>query len=107
MALAATSTRELAELIQPRELARQGFAEPSRVSVIFGTDHSGEEAYYVYLVFPDETPEEALTWKKVKPMIQWVRARIREADEFQHWAYVRALRESEQLEVSQNVATQS
>ncbi|MBI4027036.1 MAG: hypothetical protein HY360_18775 [Verrucomicrobia bacterium] len=88
-------TKGLAELVQPSQLAEQGFTAPRRVSVIFGVDHTGEEAYHVYLVFPDQTPDSALAWNNVKDMVRWVQERIWKADGEQRWPYVRIKRESE------------
>ena len=85
-------TGTLAGLIQPEKLAGQGFPLPSRVSVIFGTDHTGEEAYHVYLVFPDNTPDETLAWDNVKAMVRWVQSQIWKADGEQRWPYVRVKR---------------
>lgn len=97
MPTAISDANKLAEFVQPAKLAAAGFLQPTRVSVIAGTDHSGTEAYYVYLIFPDETPDTDLAWSKVKPMVRWVRDQIREADGEQRWPYVRVMRECEPL----------
>jgi hypothetical protein len=92
-----SNASELADLIQPDELAAAGFTGPSRVSVLAGTDHVGEDAYHVYLIFPDETAPDQLAWSKVKPMVQWVRDRIWKANGEQRWPYVRVKREADLL----------
>jgi hypothetical protein len=104
MAYSTINTEVLAELVQPEKLAQQGFPSPSRVSVIFGTDHTGEAAYHVFLVFSDQTPEESLAWKNVKQMVRWVQNEIWKADGEQHWPYVRVTRESELLRNRPDVA---
>lgn len=95
MAIAMLSANELAGLIQPEVLAAQGFLPPERALVIEGTDHSGEAAFHVYLVYPDDIPEGALTWSKVKPMVRWVRNEIRRASGEERWPYVRVVRKSD------------
>src|SRR6266496_2066708 len=100
MTAGVVDTRNLASLIQPDTLEAQGFPKPGRVSLIFGTDHTGEEAYFVYLVFPDDTPEATLAWSNVKPMVRWVRDRIWKTDGERRWPYVRVKRESDLLGAS-------
>ncbi len=98
MATAISSPDELAGLIQPDKLAAAGFVPPpKRVSVIAGTDHEGNDAYHVFLVFPDETAPDQLAWRNVKPLVQWVRDRIRKANGEQQWPYVRVKREADLL----------
>src|SRR5258708_2103163 len=97
MATAILDANELSGLIQPDKLAAQGFLPPKRVSVIAGTDHSGEEAFHVYLVYADDTPDVALAWSKVKPMVRWVRNEIRRASGEERWPYVRVTRASDLL----------
>src|SRR5258708_23435271 len=99
MATAILGAKELAGLIQPEKLAVQGFVPPERVSVIDGTDHSGEAAFHVYLVYPDNTPDAALAWSHVKPMVRWVRNEIRRASGEERWPYVRVKRSSDLLHV--------
>ena len=100
MTTGVADTRFLAGLIQPNTLKARGFPKPSRVSVIFGTDHTGEEAYHVYLVFPDSTPDAMLAWSNVKAMVRWVRNRIWKEDGERRWPYVRVKRESDFLDPS-------
>lgn len=88
---------ELASLVQPEKLAAQGFLPPNRVSVIAGTDHTGEEAFHVYLVYGDDTPDVALAWSNVKPTVRWVRNEIRRASGEERWPYVRVKREANSL----------
>ena len=88
-------TRSLANLIQPAKLKAHGFPKPARVSVIFGTDHTGEESYQVFLVFSDKTPDATLAWSNVKGMVRWVQEQIRQADGERRWPYVRVKRESD------------
>lgn len=95
MTTAIIDTKALEALIQPKQLAKRGFLAPLRVIVDFGTDHAGEEACYVYLVFPDDTNDAALAWDRVKQMVRWVQNRIWTAVGEQRWPYVRVKRESE------------
>jgi hypothetical protein len=97
MAAANVDTNSLAELVQPEILAEKGFPVPNRVSVILGTDHTGEEAYHVYLIFADTTPDAAFSWASVKRMVRWVQDQIWKASGEQRWPYVRVKRESELL----------
>lgn len=101
----AVDTKRLAEMIQPPKLKEQGFPAPDRVSVIFGTDHTGEDAFHVFLVFSDDTPDEVLTWQNIKPMVRWVQDRIWKADSEQHWPYVRVTRHSQLVSGQANVAS--
>ena len=89
------STSELAELIQPDALEKAGFPRPKRVSIVAGTDHTGEEALYATIVYPDDTPLDRLTWARVKPMVQWIRDQVRAADDEQRWAFVNVTREAD------------
>jgi hypothetical protein len=63
--------------------------------VTFGANPAGEEAYRVYLIFPDDTPENNLSWAKIKPMVTWVQDQIWKANGEQRWPYVRVKRESD------------
>ena len=63
----------LRQRIKPDELAKHGFPRPKDVRLSRGTGIAGEEACYVYLVFPDKTPDEDLAWRKIEPMVSWVR----------------------------------
>lgn len=105
MATATLEAEELEGLIQPERLKEMGFPKPERVSVVLGSDHTGEEAYKVYLVFSDGTPDEELEWKSVKPMVRWVHKQIWEADGQRRWPYVRVARESEIVGERPDVAT--
>ncbi len=87
--------KALAGLVQPKKLKARGFPAPTQVLLTFGTDHTGEDAYRVYLVFPDDTPDDALSWTRMKPMVRWVQSKIWEADGERHWPYVRVKRKSE------------
>jgi hypothetical protein len=97
MAAAILNTNDLAALVQPDNVVAQGFPRPERVSVIAGTDHTGEEAFHVYLVFRDDTPDAALEWGVVKPMVRWVRNEIRRASGEERWPYVRVARNADLL----------
>jgi hypothetical protein len=88
---------EIRSRIQPMKFAKQGFPKPKRVSLIEGTDSDGERAFHVYVVFPDNTPDEALAWKKIEPMVSWVRNLVWEATGKEFWPYVNVKREKEIL----------
>jgi hypothetical protein len=85
----------LHERIKPDELVKHGFPRPNDVRLSQSTDSTGEEAYYVYLVFPDRTPEEALAWKKIEPMVSWVRNLIWTETGTRLWPYVKVKRYKE------------
>ncbi len=79
----------LRERIKPDELARHGFPRPKSVLLTKGSDSSGDDAFYVFLVFPDNTPEKALVWEKVEPMVSWVRDLIWTEMGERLWPYVK------------------
>jgi hypothetical protein len=85
----------LAALVHPDKLTAEGFLRPERVLVIPGTDHSGEEAFHVYAVYANDTPDEALAWNKVKTMVRWMRNKIRKASGEVRFPYVRVVREAD------------
>ncbi|PYI90829.1 MAG: hypothetical protein DME97_15840 [Verrucomicrobia bacterium] len=78
--------------IQPDQLVQRGFPRPDRVSLLEGTDSDGEHAFHIYLVFSDDTPDEALQWNKIEPMISWVRDHVWKATGESRWPYVRVKR---------------
>jgi len=85
----------LRKRVGPEELARHGFPRPSEVRLSQSADSTGEEAYYVYLVFPDRTPEKALAWNKIEPMVSWVRNLIWTETGERLWPYVKVKRQKE------------
>jgi Family of unknown function (DUF6166) len=85
----------LRERIKPDELAKHGFPRPKEVRLSRGTDSTGEDAFYVFLVFPDKTPDEALAWKKIEPMVSWVRDLIWTETGERLWPYVKVKRQKE------------
>ncbi len=85
----------LRERIKPEELAKQGFPRPKNVLLSKGVDSNGDEAFYVYLVFPDKTSEKALAWRKIEPMVSWVRDLIWTETGAQLWPYVKVKRQRE------------
>jgi hypothetical protein len=84
---------EVTAEIQPAKLQARGFFPPQRVSIIEGKNSDGEPAYYVYLVYPDRTPDAALTWKKVEPMVSWVWKYVSDHTGQTRWPYVKVKRE--------------
>jgi hypothetical protein len=86
---------DIRERIRPDELKRQGFPRPKSVLLTKGTDSSGDEAFYVFLVFPNKTPEKALAWKKIEPMVSWVRDLIWTETGERLWPYVKVKRQKE------------
>jgi hypothetical protein len=89
------SLNQLREKIDPDELARQGFPRPSEVRLSKRPDSNGEAALYVYLVFPDNTPEKNLAWSKIEKMVSWVRdLALNEIDDG-IWPYVKVKRKKE------------
>lgn len=86
---------DLRERIKPDELAKQGFPRPKSVRLSRATDSTGEAAFYVYLIFPDNTPDGKLAWKKIEPMVSWVRNLIWTETGAQLWPYVKVKRQKE------------
>jgi hypothetical protein len=83
------------EWIKPDALEKQGFPRPKEVRLSRSSDSNGEEAFYVYLVFADRTPEEALAWEKIEPMVSWVRNLIWTETDARLWPYVKVKRQKE------------
>lgn len=90
-----SSLDKVREDIQPAKLAQHGFPRPARVSLIEGTDSDGEEAFHVYLIFSDATPDEQLQWAKIEPMVSWVRDRVWQAMGETRWPYVKVKRQAD------------
>lgn len=95
MATSLPSDTELCNRIQPSVLAENGFARPQNVMLTSGTDHSGDAALYISIIYPESTLEAAISWQKVKDMVRWVRNEIRKAGGEDRWPYVRVIRESD------------
>ena len=85
----------LRERIAPEELARHGFPRPKNVLLTKGTDSDGEDAFYIFLIFPDKTPEKDLLWKKIEPMVSWVRDLVWNETGAQLWPYVKVKRQKQ------------
>ena len=85
----------LQERISPDQLANQGFPRPKRVLLTKGHDSDGDEAFYVFLVFPNKTPEKALAWKRIEPMVSWVRDFIWTETGARLWPYVKVKRQKD------------
>jgi len=83
------SLDDLRQRIRPEVLAERGFPEPKQVVVSTGTDSAGDEAYYIYLVFSNKTPEKDLAWRKVEPMVSWVRDLVWRETGAKLWPYVK------------------
>ncbi len=81
--------------ISPELLASHGFPKPKKVAVTFAEDHTGSPSYFVYLIFPNATPDSTISWNKIQPMISWVRNVIRREDGERHWPYVQVKREKQ------------
>ena len=88
------SAEELSRLVTPDVLAAQGFKKPKKVVVTEGTDSTGDEAYYVWIVYPDSTPDHDLALKKIMPMEDWVKDQISQAVDFGRYPYVMVKRSS-------------
>ncbi len=85
----------LRDRINPDSLANHGFPRPKDVRLSRSPDSTGEDALYVYLVFPDRTPEGAFAWDKIEPMVSWVRNLIWTETGARLWPYVKVKRERE------------
>ena len=95
MALANPTLNEVSAEIQPDKLQKEGFLRPQRVSIIEGVNSDKERAYYVYLVYSNKTPEAALAWSKIEPMVSWVRKYVWDRTGQNTWPYVKVKREQE------------
>ncbi len=80
---------EIRERIKPDELVKQGFPRLRDVQIFRGIDSAGEESFYVYLVFPDRTPDKNLAWKRIAPMVSSVRDLIWNETGARLWPYVK------------------
>jgi len=82
--------------IQPTKLKEAGFTFlPQRVSLIEGINSDKEHVYYVYLVYSNNTPEPNLAWKKIEPIVTWVRKHVWDRTGQTTWPYVKVKREQE------------
>lgn len=86
---------DLRERIKPDELVKHGFPRPKDVLLSRRTDSNGDEAVYVFLVFPNRTPENALAWKHIEPMVSWVRDLVWTRTGEQLWPYVKVKRQKD------------
>ena len=102
MPISADSLYRFEAQIEPDKVP-EGFPKPKRVSLVSGIDHSGEEAYYIYLVFPDSASEETLEWKNLKPLVHWGRQTIFTATGEKSPVYVYIRLESEFPETTQQM----
>lgn len=93
----AISASQLRNEIQPAKLAAHGFPRPQRTEVVQGTDSSGETALYVYVVFADNTPEAALAWKEIEPMVRWIHQTARRISDESALIYVKVKRKKDVL----------
>lgn len=93
MATTTIDISELRDLIQPTKLQEQGLPRPKRVVVAAAPDHTGDDSYFVYLVFPNATPDGDLAWGRIKRLVEWVWETIWKADGERHWPYVQVKRE--------------
>lgn len=84
--------KELSEEIGPDRLKKEGFPRPDKVLIMQGVDGDGEDAYYVYLFFPARTPDAALDWKKIQPMVSWIWRQVWDNTGQNYWPYVKVLR---------------
>jgi len=82
------------DLIQPDKMPAD-MPRPKRVSLDYALDHSGDEAFYINLIYPDSTPDEEVAWEKVSPLYYWVNRTLWEASEERTLSYIYFRRESE------------
>jgi len=95
MPLVNPNLNEVRAEIQPDKLQSKGFPRPQRVSIIEGVNSDREHAYYVYLVYSNRTPEAALSWNQIEPMVSWVRQYVWDHTGQNTWPYVKVKREQE------------
>lgn len=83
---------ELEALIQPDVLAARGFPKPERVVLLERRDSTDVDSYYVYLVYPETVPDEALRRSKTGEMQHWVKQVIHEHAGYDRYPYIRVCR---------------
>lgn len=83
-----------ASLIQPDKMP-PNMPRPKRVTLEYGLDHSGDEAFYINLIYPDDVSNDAISWKRVEPLYNWVVNTMWDATDEQTLSYVYVRRESE------------
>lgn len=69
--------------------------KPRRVVLFESEDHSGDPAYYVYIVYPKSMKASDLTWKKLRPLYEKSKNLLWERSGRHRWPYVYARREDE------------
>lgn len=90
-----TSLDEVLTKINPEAIKAEGFSKPKSVHLMKGMDGEGEEALFVYVVYPDNTPDQQLAWAKIEPLVSWVRDIVWQTTGLSQWPYVWVKRESE------------
>ena len=86
---------KLQALIQPEVLAKHGFPKPERVLLLEQRDSTDLDSYYVYVVYPEKTPDDALRRAKIAPVEKWVKQTIYDQAGYERYPYVWVRRPSE------------
>ena len=86
---------ELQKMIQPDRFVKEGFPKPDRVLLLELPDSTDLESYYVYVVYPEKTPDDELRRAKIAPIEQWVKQTIYDNAGYQRYPYVWVRRPSE------------
>ena len=90
-----SAVSELQRLIQPDVLAKHGFPRPERVLLMEYRDSTDLDSYYVYLVYPEKTPDGELRRAKIAPLEKWVKQTIYDHAGYERYPYVWVRRPSE------------
>ncbi len=89
-------TETLADVVSLESIRVQKLGPvPQKVLVQNALDSDGEPVLRVYLVYPNSVPEETLRWKKIRPLLEWVRTAVENEDPEGRYVFVKARREKD------------
>jgi hypothetical protein len=80
---------ELNDLVSAEKIKKEfpNLPHPSRVTVLETVDHSGDEAYDIVMVYPDQTPENTFRSDRISAVVDWIRERIFAHRQGERWPY--------------------
>ncbi len=94
-------TETLADSISLESIRAQKLGPvPQKVLVQPTLDSDGEPVLWAYLVYPNTVSEEALRWKKIWPLLEWVRSALERKDPEGRYVFVEARRKSDMAQMS-------
>lgn len=82
------SVHDLNRLVTPDVLAGRGFRKPTKVVVREGSDSTGHDAYYVWVIYPDNIPQKDLALRQTAPLQDWIEAELSKAVGDDAYTYV-------------------